>query len=934
MKTTFRPAKAALAFALATAALGAQALPARIAQSPEEALTLLTAATGGALTKSQRELDAYTAVQARGAKVLLADDATQTPVLRAKNFLSTYGVLPGVTDAINQLSLARVSKDFAGSTHVHLNQMQNGLAVFGGRMVVHMNGAGITGLSGVFVPGLESISATPAKEITYLRERGLVAARKLHPAVRNLAIESTRLMYYRTGLLKGVSNQGNFLAYEVMVKGGSEAFPVRERIILNANSGNVLNRINEIHTVLNREIYTPGQTTPDPAGLGASIPVPPTLTEGSPLAPADEALMLDDRTATSSRAPLVAPTLPALANLYFFAGGTYNLYKNLFGREGYNDGAVPGTEQVQKSVYLVNDQCPNAYWNGDSTNYCPAFDGDDVVSHEWSHAYTEYTHGLIYQYQSGALNESYSDIFGEVYDLVNGREGPLGATLTEGDYFKDGGSRWVMGEDLTETVAGALLRDMWDPDDFTINVPLAGISVIGFAPSPGSVITSENYYCGTGDGGGVHTNSGVPNHAFAMLVDGRPNEIDASTFNNVPVAKIGMTKAAAIYFHAETHYQTPTTNFPQHADALEASCDDLIGAELRDVTGAVSDEEITVADCKAVHDATLAVEFRNTAEMTVEQKCGYVRVLAPEASTPALCGSGLFVFPTATETWEGGAIPTGWTQTKNITGDYESPTFDYSISSELPAPHTGKALFARNDGDGTCAAGGDASGSIRMDSPEITVPDDASFLSFTHYMQSEAAYDGGNLKFSVNGSEFAIVPGAAFTYNGHSGAFGDGPLVPGVPDPVGLGGNNTSPLAGEAAWTGADQGEATGSWGTTVVDISKLTGAPKKGDKVKFRWEFGQDGCGGNLGWFIDDAQVYYCSTTAPSGSSGGGSSSGASSSGASSSGASSSGASGSGGSSSGGSSGGSDGRFGGAFGGLLLLPMFGIAALRRRRPG
>lgn len=945
MKTTFRPAKAALAFALACSAFGASAFPARTAQSPEEALKLLTSATGGALSKSQRQLDAYTAVHALGAKVLLADDASLAPVLRAKNFLSAYGVLPGVTDAVNQLVLSRVSKDFAGNTHVHLNQMQNGLAVFGARMVVHMNSAGVTGVNGVFIPGLESIPATPKKDIGYLRERGLIAAHKLHPKVQNLAIESTRLMYYRTGLIKGVSNQGNFLAYEVMVKGGSEAFPVRERIILNANSGNVLNRINEIHTALNREIYTPGQSTPDPLGLGIALPIPPVLTEGSALAPADEALVLDDRTATSTRTPLVAPTLPALANLYFFAGGTYDLYKNLFGREGYNDGAVPGTEQVQKSVYLVNENCPNAYWNGDSTNYCPAFDADDVVSHEWSHAYTEFTHGLVYQYQSGALNEAYSDIFGEVYDLVNGREGLLGATLTEGAYFKDGGSRWVVGEDLTETAAGALLRDMWDPDDFTINLPLAGIPIIGFAPSPGSVITSPNYYCDSGDAGGVHTNSGVPNHAFAMLVDGRPNEIDTTTFNNVPVPKIGMTKAVAIYFHAQTHYQTPTTNFPQHADALEASCNDLIGATLKDVTGAVSEEKINAADCKAVQAAALAVEFRNTPEMTVEQKCGYAKVLAPEVSTPALCGSGLFVFPTLKETWESGAIPSGWTQSKNISGDFDSPTFVYSVSSDLPAPHSGKALFAANDGDGTCMAGGDASGSIRMDSPEITVPDDASFLSFTHYMQSEAGFDGGNLKFSVNGGDFAIVPGAAFTYNGHSGAFGDAPLLPGVPDPVGIpgNGNNTSPLAGEAAWTGADQGEATGSWGTTVVDIAKLAGAPKKGDKVVFRWEFGQDGCGGNLGWFIDDTQVYYCSASAPPGGSSGGGSSGASSSGASSSGASSSGASSSGASSSGassggssgsggGSSGGDGGRFGGSLGWLMLVPMMFGAMLRRRR--
>ena len=824
MNKTFRPAKAALAFGLAISTFSAVALPNRIAASATEALQLLGASSGGALTSALRANDAYAGVHALPGAVLVADGATLAPLARAQNFLASYGAIAGVSNPVSQLVLKRLSTDRAGITHVHLDQVQAGLPVFGARLVVHMTEQGIVGVNGVFIPGLESISTAPAKDIAFLRERALVAAHKLHPTVGNLSVDTTRLMFYRTGLLKSVEGH-DYLAYEVVVKGGNAAFPVRERIILNANTGNVLNRINGIHSLLNREIYTPNQD------------VPPVLTEGSPLAPADPALVKDDRNAASTR---TADT--PVNNLYVFAGGTYALYKNLFGREGYDDGALAPEEQVQKSVYLVNDQCPNAYWNGDSTNYCPGFDGDDVVSHEWSHAYTEYTHGLVYQYQSGALNESYSDIFGEVYDLTNGIEGPLGATLTEGDYYENGGSRWFVGEDLSEQAALLILRDMWDPDSFPV-------SPIGY-PYAGRTI-SDRYFCGTADGGGVHINSAVPNHAFAMLVDGK-------TYNGVEIPAIGMTKAAHIYFQAETQYQTPTTNFTAHADALEQSCRDLIGRPLNDVLGAPSTEVITASDCSAVSKAIAAVEFRSS----VREQCAYVNVLKAESTTPALCPTGEFVFPTFQETWEGGAIPTGWTQTINVTGDFTSPTFNYSISSDLPAPHTGKALFARNDGDGTCAPGGDASGSLQMDTPEITVPETASFFSFTHLMQSEAGFDGGNLKYSIDGAAFAIVPAAAFKYNEHSGEFGAGPLIPGVPDPVGLGGNNTSPLAGEVAWTGADQGEATGSWGTTVVDLAALGAA--KGQKVKFRYEFGQDGCGGNLGWFIDDTQAFYCSKTAP----------------------------------------------------------------------
>lgn len=835
MNKTFQPAKAALAFGLAISAFSAVALPNRIAASATEALQLLGTSSGGALTSALRANDAFAAVHALPGAVLVADGASLTPLARAQNFLASYGAIAGVRNPVNQLVLKRLSTDRAGITHVHLDQVQVGLPVFGARLVVHMTAQGIVGVNGVFIPGLESVSTTPAKDIAFLRDRAFVATRKLHPEVSNLSVESSRLMFYRTGLLKSVEGK-DFLAYEVMVKGGTAAAPVRERIILNAHTGNVLNRINEIHSVLNREIYTPNQD------------VPAVFTEGSAGAPADPPLILDSKTNSST----VAPDLP-VNNLYIYAGGTYALYKNLFGREGYDDGTVDAAMQVQKSVYLINDQCPNAYWNGDSTNYCPGFDADDVVSHEWSHAYTEFTHGLVYQYQSGALNEAYSDIFGETYDLTNGLEGPLGATLTEGDYFENGGSRWVVGEDLSETAAGILLRDMWDPDAFGVNVPFAGVQVLG-TPSPGSTILSENYYCATGDNGGVHTNSGVPNHAFAMLVDGK-------TYNGVDIPAIGMTKAAHIYFQAMTQYQTPTSNFTAHADALEQSCRDLIGQPLNDVTGAVSTEVINAADCSAITKAIAAVEFRSP----VREKCGYVNVLQAESTTPALCPSGEFVFPTLKETWEGGSIPAGWSNFQNLSGDTEPQPFEWGVT-DAPAPHTGKTAWFDNNGFGTCAPGGDASSSTGLDSPEITIADDASFLSFTHLMQSESGFDGGNLKYSVDGGAFAIVPAEAFTYNGHSAAFADGPLAPGLPaDPTGLlGGNNTSPLAGEAAWTGSDQGEATGSWGTTVVDIAALGAA--KGSKVKFRWEFGQDGCGGNLGWFVDDTQVFYCSKTAPVG--------------------------------------------------------------------
>ena len=225
--------------------------------------------------------------------------------------------------------------------------------------------------------------------------------------------------------------------------------------------------------------------------------------------------------------------------------------------------------KTMRTVLLVNDQCPNAYWNGTTTNYCPGFDEDDVVSHEWSHAYTEYTHGLIYSYQSGALNESYSDIFGETVDLLNGVDGSGGNDNVNHAEYGDngtgvivkmgGGERFQLGEDfqgLSQPAAG-ILRDMYTPTAFG---------------NPDKV-TSTLYSCGADDGGGVHNNSGVPNHAYALAVDG-------GSFNGQTITGIGLTKAAAIWFRAESVYQTPSTNFAAHEQAIATSCSDLINQNI------------------------------------------------------------------------------------------------------------------------------------------------------------------------------------------------------------------------------------------------------------------------------------------------------------------------------------------------------------------
>ena len=142
---------------------------------------------------------------------------------------------------------------------------------------------------------------------------------------------------------------------------------------------------------------------------------------------------------------------------------------------------------------------------------------DDVDAHELTHAVTERSANLFYYMQSGALNESVSDVFGETVDQWNASL-PGGVARHGTD---TAAVKWLLGEDVPGLGA---IRNMRNPNAFG---------------DPGKTSDTQ-YYCSYGDGGGVHTNSGVPNHAFALSVDG-------GTYNGVAVTGIGLTILLTIY---------------------------------------------------------------------------------------------------------------------------------------------------------------------------------------------------------------------------------------------------------------------------------------------------------------------------------------------------------------------------------------------------
>ncbi|MFT3895359.1 MAG: M4 family metallopeptidase [Anaerolineales bacterium] len=188
----------------------------------------------------------------------------------------------------------------------------------------------------------------------------------------------------------------------------------------------------------------------------------------------------------------------------------------------------------------------NAYWTGTQMVYGDAYayvNADDIVAHELTHGVTQSESNLIYLYQSGAINESFSDLWGEYFDQTNG-EGNDSPSV-----------KWRLGEDVTGLGA---VRNMSNPPEF----------------SDPDRMTSTYYYKGEGDNGGVHTNSGVNNKAVSLMVDG-------GSFNSKVVKPLGWDKTAAIYHVAQTDLLGVASNYSDLYYALQQACTILIGGHKR-----------------------------------------------------------------------------------------------------------------------------------------------------------------------------------------------------------------------------------------------------------------------------------------------------------------------------------------------------------------
>ncbi|HOH99747.1 MAG TPA: M4 family metallopeptidase [Bacteroidales bacterium] len=219
--------------------------------------------------------------------------------------------------------------------------------------------------------------------------------------------------------------------------------------------------------------------------------------------------------------------------------------------------SIDGNGFKLRSYVHYSNNYANAFWDGyrmtygDGSGSMGPLTALDIIAHEISHGLTSFTADLDYAYESGALNESFSDIFGAAVEF----------------YAKPTAANWTIGENI-----GVIIRSMSNPNAYG---------------DPDTYL-GTNWYIGSGDNGGVHTNSGVLNYWFYLLTVGGIGTNDLGNAFNV--SGIGIDKAGEIAFRMLTVYLTNTSQYIDARFYAILSAVDLYGAcspEVAAVTNAM-----------------------------------------------------------------------------------------------------------------------------------------------------------------------------------------------------------------------------------------------------------------------------------------------------------------------------------------------------------
>ncbi len=471
-----------------------------------------------------------------------------------------------------QFEISQVREDEIGMTHLRMQQYWQGIPVYGGELIVHLQGEEPRMVNGRYFPSPQLTDLQPRLDKAAAVRRvqaelsAFTSVRKLQAWERQFMdrdpVRAELVIYHPKGKVTGER-----LAWHVDIYPN---FAENWHYFLDAQTGEVLNHYNAIcqlhaHGPLGPRDGPATANATDLSGqtrtintyeiggqyilLDASRDMFDPVASDIPNDPVGAIFTLDANNSSpfgngSFQAGLISSpnnswNNPNAVSAHYNAGKSYEYFRNTFNRNSIN--GQGGTVYSFINVTEDNGQSmDNAFWNGWGMFYGngdfaftqPLARSLDVAGHEMSHGVIQNTANLEYQDESGALNESFADVFGVMIDRDD----------------------WQLGEGISNTqiFPTGFLRDMSNPNN-------GGSSLNDNGWQPDNV--SEQYF-GPQDNGGVHINSGIPNYAYYLFAT-HPD--------------VGKDKAEQVFYRALTTYLVRSSQFVDLRGAVVQSCQDLYG---------------------------------------------------------------------------------------------------------------------------------------------------------------------------------------------------------------------------------------------------------------------------------------------------------------------------------------------------------------------
>ncbi len=482
-------------------------------------------------------------------KRLSANQSTaESHAQTARHFLDTAHKLLHLDHPAQELTLQYNHTDTMGKQHLRFHQTYQDIPVWNCELTVHLDKTGNVELvDGAFSPSPNKVSTKPI----YTANQAIEKARLWIPYGAD-AVETDlpQLVIY--------PEQGEQprLAWEVKL---SAALNHHWLVLVDANNGTQILAYNQVNdsatTGSGQDLFGSQQQlnifeqvnqffmadTSKPMFKGGN-PLPSSEDKGaiyifddknqSPIDDNNRVELPDLFELVSSESP-TSDWSQAAVSAAFNLSATYDYYSQVHGRD-----SIDGNGGSIFALVRVGDEYENAFWNGTLIAFGEAqpFAGAlDIVAHELTHGIIDHTANLIYRNQSGALNEAFSDIFGEAIEAH---------TFGQAD--------WEVGAQL-----GTPLRSLRDPG--------SQFSFTTFRPYPATMSEFEKLPATfKRDNGGVHINSSIINHAFYLLAEGLDDAI-------------GIDAAEQIFYRALTVYLVPRSQFIDARLALIQSATEIFG---------------------------------------------------------------------------------------------------------------------------------------------------------------------------------------------------------------------------------------------------------------------------------------------------------------------------------------------------------------------